>query len=180
MAFQGGDRSVALRSAQGTLVSLLTAARGQAALTGRNAAIAVQSDPRLPGYLQCVTVAVRDVGDSAWIPADDWLQFPTGVYVLPSTEPSGPLTAPGADWTGLRSSALSAATETVNSVTSLVLSFTPRGTVSGGGNIVLTTAERLPPGAGAPIRFLQPDAVRGVSVSSYGIVTLIDDRAGFP
>ena len=116
VALQGGDRSVALRSAQGTLASLLTAARGQAALTGRNAALLVSVDPGANNYLHSLMVATRDAADTAWIPTDDWLQLPDGVYVLPPTTPSAGLTAPGIDWGGLRSSAFSSATEMVNSV----------------------------------------------------------------
>lgn len=179
VALQGGDRSVALRSAQGTLVSLLTAARGEAALAGRNAAFLVQADPGSDGYLCRVAVTVRDPADTSWIPLDDWATLPAGVYVLPVTTPTGALAAPGVDWGGLRSSAFSAATEIVGATPCLVLSFTPRGTVSGGGSIVLATAVRVAPGGATPIQFAQPDAVRGVLVSSYGVATLVDDRTGF-
>jgi prepilin-type N-terminal cleavage/methylation domain-containing protein len=179
VALQGGDRSVALRSAQGILVSLLNAARGQASLAGRNAALLVQADPSADNYLHSVVVALRDPGDTKWIPIDDWLQLPAGVYLLPVTTPTGALAAPGVDWGGLRSSAFAPATEAVNSVPCLVFSFTSRGTVSGGGNIVLATAARVPIGGAAPIQFVQPDAVRGVVVSSYGVATLVDDRTGF-
>jgi prepilin-type N-terminal cleavage/methylation domain-containing protein len=166
LALQGGDRSVALRSAQGTLVSLLNAARGQASLAGRNAALLVPADATADNYLHSAMVALRDPADTAWLPLDDWLPLPDGVYVLPVATPAGGLIAPGVDWGGLRSSAFSPTTETVNSVSCLVLSFTPRGTVSGGGNIVLATANRVPAGGEAPIQFAQPDAVRGVVMSS--------------
>ncbi len=178
-ALQGGDRSVALRSAQGTLVSLLTAARSEAALVGRNAALLVQADPALDGYLCDLVVAVRDSADTTWLPVDDWATLPAGVYVLPLNTPVPPLTAAGVDWGGLRSSAFATATETVGTTSCFVLSFTPRGTVSGGGNLVLATATRISPAVGAPIQFAQPAAVRGVTVSSYGVETLVDDSTGF-
>ena len=92
--------------------------------------------------------APRSWRSPAWIPVDDWLQLPTGVYILPPTEPSGTLIAPGVDWTGLRSSAFSTVTETVNSVPCLVLSFTPRGTVSGVAGASCWRL-RMPPSAGS-------------------------------
>ncbi|MSU70660.1 MAG: prepilin-type N-terminal cleavage/methylation domain-containing protein [Opitutaceae bacterium] len=180
LALQDGDRSIALHSAQNMLASSLTLARGRAALAGRNAALLVQADPTdRENYLHRLIVAVRNPADTIWVPADTWVLLPAGVYVLPPTSPAGALSAPGVDWSGLRSSALTTSTEFVDSLACYALSFTPRGTVSGGGDIVLATAVRLPPAADVPIQFAHADAVRGVSVSSYGIATLINDRGGF-
>jgi len=180
LALQGGDRSVALQAAQGTLASLLTSARGQAALAGRNAALVVQADPGSPdSYLRAVTVAVRDTADTTWVPVDDWVLLPPNAYFLPATVPDGALIVPGDDWSGLRSSAFAPALDSCDGIPCLVLSFTPRGTISGGGDLVLAPAVRQPAGAAVSIQFIRPDAVRGVVLSTYGIATLIDDRSGF-
>ena len=132
-ALQGGDRSVALRSAQGTLVSLLTVARGQAALVGRNAALLVQADPAVDGYLCNLVVAVRDSADTTWLPVDDWATLPAGVYVLPVNTPAPPLTVAGnrLGWAALIG-VCRHHPETVGATSCFILSFTPRGTVSGG------------------------------------------------
>lgn len=181
LALRGGDRGVALQSGQAALVSLLAAARSQAALAGRNAALVLHADPLdAERCLRALAPAVRDSAGAAWERTGAWMTLPGDTAVLPPAAPAGDLTVPGLDWGGLRSSAFAAGPENLGGVPAYVLAFTPRGTVvGGGGNLVLAPAVRTRPGVGFPLRFDQPEAVRGVSVSAYGVATLIHDRSGF-
>lgn len=180
-SLRDGDRTLALQSAQSSLAGLLSAARGQAALTGRNAALLLHADTTdLARYLRAVAIAVRTPDGTAWAPAGDWILLPAGVGVLPSLVPADLRSQPDAPWEGLRSSAFASSPGAMDGTACLVLSFTPRGTVAGGGgSIVLAPFSLRPPPADLPLRFEQPDAVRGVSVSTYGIATLVHDRSGF-
>ncbi len=177
---RGGDRTLALQSAQGTLAGLINAARGQSALSGRNAALLLHADAAdSTRYLRAFAVTVLEPDGITWA-SEDWIMLPAGIAVLPPVVPATLLSEPIGAWDGLRSSAFNPATQVHGGAASHLLSFTPRGTISGlGGNIVLTPATAQPPDAAFPLRFDNPEAVRGVSVSAYGIATLIHDRSGF-
>jgi hypothetical protein len=198
LALGGGASPVALHAAQSTLSSLLSAARAQAALTGRDAALLVNNNPGntdLPNrYLRYCVVAVRNPTAPRWDPVGDGVYLAPGVYVLPATTPGGALCKANLDWTRpsggtLRSTAFSTSTVTqaVNSPVSeswAGVGFTPHGTIGaqglgGTGDIVLATADPQPPAANPPLQFNNPDHLCGVSLSNYGIATLIDDRSGF-
>jgi len=181
LAFRGGERAVALQTGQRTLAGLAAAARGQAAVSGRNAGLLVVSDLGSPGdHLRRLVVAARSPVDGAWIPIDAWITLPVGVALLPPVTPTGALVGVDDDWSGLRSHAFTTATESCDGIPCHVLSFTPRGTVAGlGGALILAPVTGLPPGAGAPHRYEQPEAVRGLLVSSYGQVTFVETRDGF-
>ncbi len=181
LALRTGDRSTALQSGQATLASLLVAARGQSALTGRNAALLLHADPSDEArFLRALSVAVRNPANDEWLPSDEWILVPPGVALLPPVETAELWTGSADAWGGMRSSAFSSSTESFRGIASHVLAFTPRGTVSGGGgDIILAPIVSQPPSEAFPLRFEQPDAVRGVTVSTYGIATLIHDRSGF-
>lgn len=181
MMGRGGGRAVALRTAQATLAASLAAARGQAALRGTNAGLLVQVDATVPAWsYRRAVVAWENPADGTWQPVDAWVEFPAGVALLPTAIPSGDAIEPGADWSGLRSYALGTTVVRCDEVDCLVVRFTPRGTVVGlGGDLVLAPATLQPPGSAAPLRYEQPDAVRGLALSSYGLVTPIESRSGF-
>lgn len=181
LAFRGGGRAVALQTGQRTLAGLAAAARGHAAVSGRNAGLLVVSASDRPGdHLRRFIVAARSPVDGAWVPTDAWVTLPPGVALLPPAAPTAVMVVAGDDWSGLRSHAFSSATEICDGLLCHVLSFTPRGTVAGlGGALVLAPITGLPPGAGAPHRYEQPEAVRGLHVSSYGQVTFVETRDGF-
>lgn len=182
LSWRGGGRAAALQAGQATVAGLVAAARGTAAATGRNTALVAQAaaDPA-DGTLRRLVVATRNATDSAWEPVDAWVELPAGVALLPPLVPEGVAVRPEEDWTGLRSRALSTATDVCDGVTCHLLVFTPRGTVNalGGGPLIVAPVVALPPGAGAPWRYEQPEAVRGVIVSSYGQVTWVGTREGF-
>ncbi len=181
LAFRGGERAVALQTGQRTLAGLVAAARGQAAVSGRNAGLLVVSDSTRPGeHLRRLVVATRSPVDGTWVPTDAWVTLPVGVALVPPAIPTGAMVGAGDDWSGLRSHAFSSATESCDGVACHALTFTPRGTVAGlGGALILAPISGLPPGAGAPHRYEQPEAVRGLLVSSYGQVTFVETRNGF-
>lgn len=181
LALQQGNAAIALQGGQTVLVQSLAFVRTQAALSGRNAALAVALDPARPDQsLQALAVVERDRAGSAWLRVSAWMPLPAGIAMLPPASPSGEWIEPETDWSGLLSSALPAQPTLVGAEQALLLEFTPRGTVvGGGGDLILATCRRLPPGSASPLVFAQPDAVRGVAVSAYGVAEWIHERAGF-
>lgn len=181
LALQQGNAAIALQGGQSVLAQSLSVVRNQAALSGRNAALAVALDPAQPDQsLRALAVAIRDPAGSSWVRLGAWTTLPPGIALLPPTSPSGAWIEPGSDWAGLRSSALPTVPVLVGQEPALVLEFTPRGTVvGGGGDLILATFRPLPPGSASSLLYVEPDAVRGVTVSAYGVAEWIHERAGF-
>ncbi len=194
LALKGSNPSNALQTGQGIVSSMLNSARGQAILKQQNAGVFVNMNPPTPTnpnpdrYLRHLVVAVDTSAaqdGSGWTPIDDGVTLPTGVYVVPKdTSPTTVFYYPNAAaFAALNSSALSANTTlSVNSSTAepyAYFSITPLGTTSSG-NIVLSTA-RSSPGAGntTTLTFDNANNVRGISISPYGIATLINESASF-
>ncbi len=175
---RGGGRAVALRTAQATLAGALAQARSEAAARGTNVGLLVHADAVAPDRrLREWVVAVEDPVHG-WQPLTPWLALPAGVALLPSVTPAGDAIEDGTDWTGLRSSGLGGTTVMCDGVAALPIVFTARGTVfRGAGDFVLAPVERLPADGAEPWRYLQPDAVRGLSLSVYGLVTFLHERS---
>lgn len=194
LAFSGGDKANALHGAQGTLQSLVSAVRGQAALAGRDAALFVNADADdfdTERYLRTFIVAVKNTAGD-WEVVGDEISLPSGIYLLPP--PSGSFSkAVVAPDSGTYQLSDGFGDQSVNDDTlhypggsdeypgkyALVLILSPRGTressTGGGSNLVLSPAER----EAERIVFKQPDLVRGAIISRYGILTPINDAAGF-
>ncbi|GAB1488442.1 hypothetical protein MASR2M8_08870 [Opitutaceae bacterium] len=181
LALLQGNTTIALQGGQAVLIQSLAFARTQAALSGRNAALAVSHDPAQPDQsLRVLAVALRAPSGASWIRVSAWIPLPAGVALLPPTSPSGAWVEPESNWTGLLSSALSTEPALVGAEPALLLEFTPRGTVvGGGGDLVLAPCRRQSPGSASPLVFSEPEAVRGVAVSAYGVAEWIHERAGF-
>ncbi len=177
LGLQRGSAAVALQAAQGQLVQSLASARAQAALAGHPAALGVAVDPAQPErWLRAIVIAVRDPVGSRWSPVGGWIAFPPGVALLPASVPTAPWTEPAASWTGLRSSALPELAVDVGGIPTLLVEFTPRGTVvGGGGDLLLAPCRETAPGAAAPFILLEPAAVRGVTLSAYGVVAALHE-----
>ena len=195
----GGGKSAALQSAQATMASLVTAARAKAMATGQSARVLVcidQNSSAQPArFLRYVALQVQING--VWqILADVYL--PDGVYVVPgkfSTTPGGLFaTAANLTWTksdgsALRSTALRSnqiTAETINSTTPeqwVSFSITAAGTTAQAGDIILIIGRQRAPGSYAagdsPVALENPEQVRGVTLSTYGVATLINNRASF-
>jgi len=194
----GGDSSTALQSSQSTVSSLLASARGQAALAGHDAAVAVNFNPNNPDrYLRYCVVIVRD-GNGNWITANDGYYLPTGIYVVPSTSPTGNAVEEGVSFGSIKSdgfdgtltpqkfNSLIAENWLVLGINSLGLRVDATGQNDNtslpdgrGTHIVLSVATVQPPGTNPPMKFSNAQNVRGFSVSLYGVAGLINDASGF-
>jgi prepilin-type N-terminal cleavage/methylation domain-containing protein len=181
LALKPGDDLLALQGGQTLLIQSLALVRAQAALSGRNASLAVSLDSARPDQsMRALAVAVRNPSGPAWQRVSAWMPLPVGIALLPVSAPSGPWIEPGSDWSGLTSTALSAQPTLIGPESALLLEFTPRGTVvGGGGNLILATHRRVPPESATAFIYTAPDAVRGVSVSAYGVAEWIHERTGF-
>jgi len=178
LAFGRGSSGAALQSSQATLLGLFSAARGQAAIGQNTANIVVNVSPSSEGFLREFYVIVngRAVGSP--------VTLSQGIYLLPPTtgetfSAAISFTAPSA-WldrtsTGFNNVAVPPATtglesgvnyRTVAGITSL-----GRSSPAGGGNIILAPADRL---SGQTISFNNPDAIRGVKISTYGVLTFLN------
>ena len=180
----GSDSGVALQSSQSIITSLLSAARGQAALNGRAAAVMVMAtDSDADTYLRVCAIAVRNEADTEWRLTGSLITLPRGIYFLPPVAPSGALVDTGNSFAStVRSSALSPVTQQIVGQTGdwYHLKYTPTGTVSpSGGYFVLSVASPQPPGVTPSIKFTNSNNVRGVSVSKYGIAIQMNESSSF-
>jgi hypothetical protein len=195
----GGGRAAALQSAQATMVNLVTAARVKAVATGRSARVLVHVDPnsRVQPARFLHYLALQIQVDGVWRLVAD-MHLPDGVYIVPGNFTGLPAglfaanaTAPWtrADGSALRSTALRAnqiTFETINSPepeqwVSFIIA--AAGTTAQPGDIVLAPGRLRAPGAYAagdsPVELENPAAVRGVTLSTYGVPVLINSRTSF-
>ena len=195
VALRGGDKSQARDATVSTLSSLIASARSSAALRGVNAALLINADTANPErYRRYVVVCTANATSGLWEPVDAGVMLPVGVFVLTNANPL-PTSGPGLhkessdSWTRpsggeLRSTVLSTSvTQAVNSATSEVwtyVSFTPRGTSAGiAGDIVVANGRLLSGAAPASVLLERPDNVGGISISTYGSVTILRHREDF-
>lgn len=194
----GGGKSAALQSAQATVANLIAAARVKAVASQREARVLFHIDPNSPlaaeRYLRYYALQQRNAS-GAWETTQTGV-LADGVGVLPRliTSPSN-LVAPGLNWTrpsdngALRSSAFRAAAEEVLEIDGLIgerwtaITIAAFGTTTNSGDLVLGALTRLPPTettAGlSTVQFSNPEQVRGVSLSGYGLAVLVNERSGF-
>jgi type II secretory pathway pseudopilin PulG len=189
---RGGNQTVGLQAAQSTVSGLLTLARSHAATTGRDTAVVVfvgSTSFQPERYLRYVVpVYLSDVG--VWESITPGSYLPQECYIVPPASPAidpAPAFEPSSGWTSLTSSALgfNLVNRSLNSSDSSEdwrgIRFTPRGTTSDSGKIVIAVGR---PGSPADtstpkVTFVNPDNVRGVSVSVYGLARLVNENAGF-
>jgi len=176
--------TVGLQSAQSSLASLLTQARSQAALTGRSAAVLVGADPdNTDRFCRYLVPVLRNAAGTDWEPLTDGLYLPQGCYVVRSSLPTGDAIEPSANWSGLNSTALAYSVSTAVNSTNTELwvgtQFTYRGTATNNGQIVIATGRPNTAEATNPVRFMNPDNVRGVTITAYGAITYINEQTGF-
>lgn len=194
----GGGKSVALQSGQALLANLVTAARTSAMASGQSSRILIQIDAAgdPARYLHYVVVQTQTSAGGWQTLVEACL--PDGVYVVPgnfSPIPAGLLaTGSSVPWTkadgsALRSTALRAnqiTTETINHPgaeqwVSIIIS-AAAGTVQSG-DLILAAGRRRQPGSyGAgesPVELINPETVRGLTLSAYAVPALINARTGF-
>ncbi len=203
----GGGATAALQSGQATLANLITTARAKAAATGRKTRLLVNTDAHAPErYLRHLVLQLaRQAGPS---PAD-WdtlatITLPGGVYVVPSSlARSGGLVANPADWKRVTDPAADLVSDLfTNQSLSFMLEgdtavqlwtgmgFTPNGTLAAldsgpppKGALLIALGIRRPPGSfqpgDSPIQLGDPQAVRGLILSAYGVPALVNERGSF-
>ena len=197
----GGGKSAALQSAQAVLANLVSAARTKAQADGGGTRLLINIDPantadpsRFLRYI-AIQTQVAGVWQSATV-VDIYL--PEGVYVVPGNFASIPAglfsTGTAAPWTKsdsapLRSTALRAnqiISATINSPATeqwVSVGFAPAGTTAQSGDIILAGGHPRAPGSFAPgespVELENPETIRGLTLSAYGLPTLINDRASF-
>ncbi|HWL14694.1 MAG TPA: prepilin-type N-terminal cleavage/methylation domain-containing protein [Opitutus sp.] len=193
----GSGGGASLQTGQALLTNLFIVARTKAVATGATTRVLVQVDPSIrDDFLRICAVQIARAG--GWETVME-TRLPEGIFVVPGNVPSLPAgmfdERDAAGWikadgsTPLRSTALRAGavvTAVVGAGTDAqwaTVSFAAAGTTAQAGDIVLAPGRRRPPGtvsAGAsPIVLEQPERVRGLALSTYGLVTLIDERASF-
>jgi type II secretory pathway pseudopilin PulG len=197
---RGNGRAASLQSAQALLVNLITVARTKAMATGQSARVLVQVDVASANqparYLRYVAVQSQTAG-GGWLTIMDAF-LPDGVYVVPgnfSSMPAGLFASDTAvpwtksDGSALRSTALRAnaiTTEAINSPgaeqwAGITISANA-GTVQSG-DLILAAGRVRPPDSyqsgESPIELENPENVRGLTLSAYGVPALINARSGF-
>lgn len=182
IAMRGKNPTAALRGGQGVVVSALSAARGQAALTQSNAELWVEADsPTDGGFLRRIIVVVN----GAQVGSD--IVLPEGAYIVPGTTFTG-VSLVEADGSGTWPSAQistffnSRQSKTINGASPkqyLVSSgsFTAFGTING-------TSGKIVVGSGAStsatnLEISNPKAARGVLISRYGVATVVNEAGSF-
>jgi prepilin-type N-terminal cleavage/methylation domain-containing protein len=175
LALGRGNSGAALQSSQATLQGLFASARGQAAIGQNTALVVVNVDPDSDGFLREFHVVINNEAKGSAITLSQ------GIYLVPQTTGTTfggavEFSNPG-DWTNRLSSAFDGASVTTPAGLSgsfaRIVGITDRGTLSSttGNKIVLAPAERLDADT---INFNNPDAVRGVSISIYGVLTMLN------
>ena len=194
-----GGKSMSLQSAQAILANLVTAARTKAMATGQPTRVLVHIDQtsslQPARFLRYLAVQVQNSG--SWELVTD-IYLPDGVYVVPGnfgSIPAGLIPASAtalwvrSDGAALRSTALRSnqiSSETVSATLAeqfVSFSLAAAGTTIQSGDIVLAVGKIRPPGSFAagesPVELENPETVRGLTLSSYGVPTLINGRASF-
>jgi len=203
----GGGATAALQSGQAMIANLITTARTKAPATGHKTRLLVNTDTGAPErYLRHLVLQLaRQTGSS---PAD-WetlaaVTLPEGVYVMPaSLTQSNGLVANPSDWKRVTDPAVDLVSDLFTNQSLSVrlegdasaqawtgVGFTPNGTLAplGGGQppkgaLVIALGIRRPPGTyqsgESPVRLDNPQAVRGLILSAYGVPALLSERSSF-
>ena len=195
LSLGGGDKSNSLKSAQNIISSLLSGARGQAALAQVNTALVVNVSTSDDNFLRELRIVKKSSTDSTkWIVSGNPVVLDKGIYIVPRKNPgSGPLstnvsyTTP-TDWTDLYSTSFGTtdhgpyyldddATIKINDDKyRIICEFTALGSALDNGQVVLSSAEL----SGLnQLKFNNSANVRGITISSYGVTTLINEAEAF-
>jgi prepilin-type N-terminal cleavage/methylation domain-containing protein len=169
----GSSPQASLRTAQGNINGLVTAARAQAATTGRPVHLFVVNDPAVPNlHLRFLGIAQQPLGSSPsapWEMVGTGVLLPQGTYIVPHNA--------GALFATLNSTAFNTSiTVTINgtTLTTPALLFDARGLPDIATAARIVVAEGT--GLGAGIELANPDGVRGVILNGFGVAILADNR----
>lgn len=200
-ALHGGGRAATLQAGQATLANFVTVARTKAMSSGQSARILIHVDPGSAGatsrYLRYLAIQVQSGGSWQPVPVAE-AYLPEGVFVVPGNFaiiPDGLFAANTAtpwmkpDGSALRSTALRAASVTTETINSPVgeqwvnVTFAAAGTTAQSGDLILALGKVRPSGSYAvgesPVELENPEQVRGLTLSVYGLPVLVNGRASF-
>jgi prepilin-type N-terminal cleavage/methylation domain-containing protein len=208
VALSTGGKGTALQSAQGTVNSLLSGARGQAAVRQADAAIMVNITPTSDGFLREFYIATENTSNR-WVITGDPVRIDRDVYLVPPATGSG-LSSTEVDfdttngsWTDLTSTAYETtggdiALYLADGITRLedddgtdldfriVQIFNPRGTVDttsparpASPEVMKLVLSSAERGANPVLKFNKPQEVRGVLITDYGIPLLVNEAVAF-
>lgn len=178
----------ALRASQGTLMGVLSSARGQAALSQTDAMIIVQADTAGDDFLRSLRVVVEtSSGSNTWKDVGGEVVLPPGVYVVPHVanltgctlsditklsgffESLGPVSGVSVNTSsGLKTNLQFLRSRKLSSLGSMSSSI-GGSILVGAGNVTTPTSINLD----------NSDAVLGVVVSKYGVASLVGDGTSF-
>jgi prepilin-type N-terminal cleavage/methylation domain-containing protein len=177
-----GTESRGLQTAQSTVASLLTLARSQAAVSGRDAALFVRDSSSDPDHMRHLLVAVKTNGQ--WEEVNQGVRLAAGCYIVPYSAMDGSMVDDPSElsvWNSKRSSVLFRAPDAGELPATLsggwrMVVFSEFGTIKGSGDIVLATGRANASPTAPFFVYTNPDNVRGVSVSQYGQLTMLNNR----
>ena len=193
LALGRGNSGTALQAGQSTTSALVAGARAKAATSLLNAAVLINVTPSSDGFLRELRVATTADNGVTWIDTGESGELPNGIYLVPAnaafTTTNVEFSGANPAWGGnYYSAAFSGGPHDIKStdgstnITSdqyhVVAGFTPRGTTANGTltRVVLAPAERV---SADKLNFNNAAALRGMTISNYGIPTLINEPAAF-
>lgn len=198
LALGRGNSGTALQAAQSTTSAMVAGARGQAATAQQDAAVVVNITATSENFLrELIIVTLNSSGQ--WVATNIQNLLPNGIYFVPgdnsvtggyvgtnvvfSTTPSWAtanrsLPFPTAS-INITVRAADGSTALNSDVYRILARFTPRGTIDTNTTLtrlVFSPGERT---ADDVVQFTNPSAVRGMTISNYGIPTFINDAEAF-
>lgn len=198
LALRPNNPDSAVRSGQGMMMSALSAARGQAALNNKDACLVVNADPDDERFLRLVQVVVKDpqpADPDKWKPVGTDVLLPENVYIVPPVSSTFSadvlsLATENGPWpTTKHSSLFDAPTPPnptmktkiaealgVNEAKILVAKAISSLGRTDGGYIVVAPGRRTGP---TSLVLDRGDAVRGLTVSRYGVAAMVNEASSF-
>jgi prepilin-type N-terminal cleavage/methylation domain-containing protein len=185
----GSTPTIALRDAQASINSMISATRAQAAMSGRDAILFVNTETTRPDkFLRHLSVALQSRDGSGYVLVGEGILLPEGVFVVPSEQAgtanpalnvSGPLGG-GENWIApndLRSTCFRTAVAISGNPATIGwgMAMTSRGTTANQGQIVLARGT----GAGTDLRLKERENISGLLVNVYGVTIPANSPSSF-
>ena len=188
LTLREGHPTGALQAGQGMLAGLVAKARGQAVLNQRRVMLVVEADAAGEDFLRRIHLVLETApGSGRWQGLNDGLLLPRGIFVVPGRDgadgavfPGGPEAWPVRRHSSLQPAGAGSITLAPGDGAAVYLAMSVPFEASdwpgtSDCRFVLAMAHRTATG----VEFSQAEAVRGIVLSSYGVVLLINEAAGF-
>jgi prepilin-type N-terminal cleavage/methylation domain-containing protein len=199
ISMREGSPTSALRAGQNSLVGLLSSARGQAALSQADSMIVVDVTPGSEECMRSLQVVVRTGATASvdqWRPVGDPIMLPQGIYIVPPSSSSITGITLTGSWTTKRQSSgfltttagdLTERPPDTTYTTPVTNAFSGRkyirfqvfsslGTVGSAGTLLVSSGRRT---SATDVTLDNPDFIRGVYLSRYGVPTFINETDSF-